>query len=112
MNQTFPLATTPRRIMRCNMRAHPSCPAPVFHGGTSSGRLRAPVSFRGAALVSGLSRDEGSAERGEFLGGVPLHQVPAAVDEVQIQAGVALERERGALRRVTAILPSVDQPQR
>src|SRR6266581_1770659 len=61
---------------------------------------------------SRLVRQERSAQRGEFFRGVPLDEMLAVVDEVQIEPGVELHRERGAFRGVAAVLSSVDQPKR
>src|SRR4029077_16489344 len=59
---------------------------------------------------SRLLRQERSAQRGEFFRRVPLDQVLAAVDEVQIEPGVELDCERGAFLGVAAVLSSVEQP--
>src|SRR5947208_4855694 len=53
-----------------------------------------------------------SAQRGEFFRRVPLDEMLAAIDEVQIEAGVEPHRERRAFRGVAAVVSSVDQPQR
>src|SRR2546429_150532 len=60
---------------------------------------------------SRLLREERSAQRGEFFRGVPLDKMLAAVDEVQVEPGVQLDRERGAFRGMAAVLSSVDKPQ-
>ena len=62
--------------------------------------------------ASGLLREKRAAERGEFFRGVPLDEMLAAADEVQVEPGVELDRERGALRGMAAVLSSVDHPQR
>src|SRR2546422_1441885 len=59
---------------------------------------------------SRLLGQERSAQRGEFFRGVPLDEMFAAVDQVQIEPGVELHCERGAFRGVAAVLSSVDQP--
>src|SRR5207247_9317364 len=53
-----------------------------------------------------------SAQRGEFFRRVPLDEMLAAIDEVQIEPGVEPHRESRAFRGVAAVLPSVDQPKR
>src|SRR5207247_7848715 len=53
-----------------------------------------------------------SAQRGEFFRRVPLDEMLAAIDEVQIEAGVEPHRERRAFRGVAAVLSSVDQAKR
>src|SRR5256885_1228861 len=73
-------------------------------------RARARETRRAAR--SRLLREERSAQRGEFLRGVPLDEMLAAVDEMQVEPGVELDRERGALGGIAAVLSSVDEPQR
>src|SRR5207245_5275721 len=63
-------------------------------------------------LGSGPLRQERSAQRGEFLRGVPLDEMLAAVEEMQVEPGVELHRERGAFRGIAAVLSSVNEPQR
>src|SRR6266581_23788 len=61
---------------------------------------------------SRLLRQERSAQRGEFFRGVPLDEMLAAVDEVQVEPGVEPHRERRAFSGMAAVLSSVDQPKR
>src|SRR2546423_15617461 len=72
-------------------------------------RRSMPTSSRPAP--SRLLSEERSAQRGEFFRGVPLDKMLAAVDEVQVEPGVQLDRERGAFRGMAAVLSSVDEPQ-
>src|SRR5205809_687304 len=65
-----------------------------------------------AAGGSGFFRQERSAERGEFFRGVPLDEMLAARDEVQVEFWVELHRERGAFRSMAAVLFPVDHSQR
>src|SRR2546427_701504 len=67
---------------------------------------------RETRVKSRLVRQERSAQRGEFFRGVPLDEMLAAVDQVQVEAGVELHCERGAFRGMAAVLSSVDQPKR
>jgi len=58
----------------------------------------------GARLRHVFSARKDSAQRGEFFRRVPLHEMLAAVDEVQVEPGVELHRERGAFCGMAASL--------
>src|SRR5947209_9588689 len=60
---------------------------------------------------SRLLPEERSSQRCEFLRGVPLDEMLAAVSEMQVEHGVEPDRERGAFRGIAAVLSSVDKTQ-
>src|SRR6266705_4528829 len=63
-----------------------------------SALLYARARTRETRVKSRLVRQERSAQRGEFFRGVPLDEMLAAVDQVQIEPAVEPHRERRAYR--------------
>src|SRR5258708_6352983 len=103
----------PTRRPSCAPQIRPST-KPRKRDAIGSGCLAAQSTATGKrpGKASGLLREERAAERGEFFRGVPLDEMLAAADEVQVELGVELGRERGAFRGMAAVLSSVDHPQR
>ena len=60
----------------------------------------------------GLSSQKAGAERNKFGGSVPLDQMFAAVEDVQVEVGVVLSGQRRPFGRRAAILLAVDHQQR